>query len=39
MIVGYARTSTVEQIAGFESQLLELKKRAVKKCIKNKSRR
>ena len=24
MIVGYARTSTVEQIAGFESQVKEL---------------
>jgi DNA invertase Pin-like site-specific DNA recombinase len=31
MIVGYARTSTVEQIAGFESQLLELKKAGCEK--------
>lgn len=25
MLVGYARTSTVEQMAGFESQLIELR--------------
>ena len=31
MIVGYARTSTVEQIAGFESQLLALKKAGCEK--------
>ena len=31
MIVGYARTSTIEQIAGFESQLLALKKQVAKK--------
>ena len=31
MIVGYARTSTVEQIAGFESQLVELKKAGCEK--------
>lgn len=31
MIVGYARTSTIEQIAGFESQLLALKKAGCEK--------
>ncbi len=31
MIVGYARTSTVEQIAGFESQLLALKQAGCEK--------
>ena len=31
MIVGYARTSTVEQIAGFESQLMALKKAGCEK--------
>lgn len=30
-IVGYARTSTVEQIAGFEAQIAELKKAGCKK--------
>jgi DNA invertase Pin-like site-specific DNA recombinase len=34
MIVGYARTSTIEQIAGFESQLLALKKQVAKKIFK-----
>ncbi len=31
MLVGYARTSTVEQVAGFEAQLAELKKTGCEK--------
>jgi len=34
MIVGYARTSTVEQIAGFEAQLAELKAAGCEKVFK-----
>jgi DNA invertase Pin-like site-specific DNA recombinase len=33
MIVGYARTSTVEQIAGFESQLTGVKKSGLRKSV------
>jgi DNA invertase Pin-like site-specific DNA recombinase len=33
-IVGYARTSTIEQIAGFEAQLAELKRAGCKKIYK-----
>ena len=31
MIVGYARTSTVEQVAGFEAQIRDLKAAGVDK--------
>ncbi len=31
MIIGYARTSTLEQVAGFEAQILELEKAACEK--------
>jgi DNA invertase Pin-like site-specific DNA recombinase len=34
MIVGYARTSTVEQISGFESQIKELQKAGCEKVFR-----
>ena len=34
MLVGYARTSTVEQVAGFEAQLAELQKTGCEKLFK-----
>lgn len=34
MIIGYARTSTVEQISGFESQIKELQKAGCKKIFR-----
>ena len=37
MLIGYARTSTTDQHAGFEAQLVELKRMAVSVCIKSKS--
>ena len=36
MIVGYARTSTIEQEAGFEHQLKKLKENKCEKIFKNK---
>ena len=35
MIVGYARTSTVEQVAGFEAQVRELQSFGLKKIFAN----
>ena len=34
MIVGYARTSTVEQVAGFEAQVRELQSNGAKKIFR-----
>jgi len=36
MHIGYARTSTADQLAGFESQIKELEKPDVKKYFLNK---
>ena len=34
MLIGYARTSTVEQVAGFEAQVRELKATGAKKIFR-----
>jgi hypothetical protein len=34
VIVGYARTSTVEQVAGFEAQIAELEKAGCEKIFR-----
>ena len=39
MLVGYARTSTVDQAAGFEAQVRELKAAGVGKLFKDEVRR
>ena len=38
MLIGYARTSTVEQVAGFEDQKRELEKAGVDRVYANRSR-
>jgi DNA invertase Pin-like site-specific DNA recombinase len=37
MIIGYARTSTVDQIAGFEAQLRELQATGCEKIFREKA--